>query len=98
MNDVNLFQKITDKLNINIVILRILSFFINTTIVCHTFCCIFYYVAYSENFAPSTWVYRLNVMNEPVGLNYLRSLYFAFTAYIAVGYGDVTAYSTSILK
>jgi hypothetical protein len=97
LNNVHFIQKITEKLNTRTVYIKIITFFTNTMIVCHTFGCIFYFIAKSYMFGPDTWIYRNNYMNDTIGLNYLRSLYYAITAYITIGYGDITAYAESII-
>ncbi len=62
-------------------------------IVCHCYACLFYYVSLIEGDDPNTWVVRGHLEDEELSIIYLKSLYFAFTTFITVGYGDITAYS-----
>ena len=74
-------------------ILKILGFILSTFIICHIFACIWYLIARIESFNPDTWVMRMGLLDEPNVNVYLQSLYFSFTVFLTVGYGDIYAFS-----
>lgn len=74
-------------------ILKILGFILSTFIICHIFACVWYLMARIESFSPDTWVMRMGLIDEPNINVYLQSLYFSFTVFLTVGYGDIFAFS-----
>ena len=55
----------------------------------HLFSCIFYYLARLNEFGPSTWVYKLDLLNKSKIELYYLSLYFILTTFTTVGYGNI---------
>lgn len=76
-------------------IIKIFVFIFKTFIICHFFACFWYLFAKINNFDPDTWVTRFGFLDLKKWNIYIKSLYFSFTAFITVGYGDITPYSHS---
>ena len=76
-------------------IIKIFVFIFKTFIICHFFACFWYLLANINNFDPDTWVSRFGFLDLKKGNIYIKSLYFSFTVFITVGYGDITPYSHS---
>lgn len=60
-------------------------------IIAHSTACVWYLIARIENFAYDTWVVRHGFIDENNGKKYLAGLYWAFTILTTVGFGDITA-------
>jgi hypothetical protein len=93
LNSKTFLNKLEKSIGINKNFLKLFSFFLTITIVCHIFGCMWYYLAKFEHFDPNTWIHRYDLLDEDIFLIYLKSLYFAFTSFITLGYGDITAFS-----
>ena len=74
-------------------ILKILGFILSTFIICHIFACFWYFIARMDSFNPDTWIMRMGLIDDSNFSVYLKSLYFAFTVFLTVGYGDIYAVS-----
>jgi hypothetical protein len=95
INEISFVEKIREMLRVNTGVVKVIFFFTNTVILCHIFACVWYFNAVCENFNPDTWVFRYDLLDEDIGLLYLKSLYFAYVVFITVGYGDITAFTNS---
>ena len=58
----------------------------------HFVACGFHYVGYSDiqNGRDDTWLNKQQIVEEPNGIRYLTSIYFAMITMVTVGYGDIT--------
>ena len=74
-------------------IIKVFVFIFKTFVICHLFACLWYFIAYYNNFEPSTWVARNGYVDTKNFKVYLKSLYFSFSVFITVGYGDITPYT-----
>lgn len=69
--------------------------FINITlkiiVIAHYMSCLFFYVGMEEIRAGREgWIIASDIIDEPLGVQYITSMYWAFTTMSAVGYGDIT--------
>jgi hypothetical protein len=95
INEIGFVEKTREMLRVNTGIVKVFFFFINTIILCHIFSCLWYFNAVCDNFGPDTWVFRYELLDEDIGMLYIRSLYYAYVVFITVGYGDITAFTNS---
>eukprot|EP00928_Gymnodinium_smaydae_P020870 TRINITY_DN18070_c0_g1_i1.p1 TRINITY_DN18070_c0_g1~~TRINITY_DN18070_c0_g1_i1.p1 ORF type:complete len:684 (+),score=120.00 TRINITY_DN18070_c0_g1_i1:135-2054(+) len=58
--------------------------------IAHIFACIWYALAAVHDDPETTWVARRGIMDEPPGVQWLTSLYFVFTVFTTVGFGDIS--------
>jgi hypothetical protein len=93
LNSKLFLQKIEMILGINESFVKLFTFFITVFIICHIYACLWYYTAKFGNFEPESWVHRYDLLDEEKINLYLKCIYFAFTSFVTVGYGDVCAYS-----
>jgi hypothetical protein len=54
-----------------------------------------YFTAKLDNFSPDTWIYRYELENEPKSRLYIVCLYWALTTLTTVGFGDISAGTSS---
>ena len=95
INEISIFESIREFLGINTGKMKVIFFFANSVILSHNFSSIFYYSAILDNFNPSTWVHRLDLLDTSLEEIYIKSLYFSFVVFITVGYGDIVPYTNS---
>lgn len=87
------FVKMQDFLSIKHSATR---FFISITsiiISVHISSCVWYYTAKIYEFSPDTWIVRYNYQDADVVTVYITCLYWSFTTFTTVGYGDISAYT-----
>ena len=72
--------------------LKLLLFFIESTIICHCFACIWYFSTQVDSM-DNTWTNRYNWVDDSIGIKYLKSLYFTYVVFITVGYGDIVPFT-----
>lgn len=65
-----------------------------TLIIIHIIACLWYASAKSNQFNEDTWVARFNIIDKPDTYKYLCSVYWAITTLTAVGYGDITPWTS----
>ena len=93
----DVFVKMQDFLSIKHSATR---FFISITsiiISVHISSCLWYFTAKIYEFSPDTWVMRYNYQDTDVVTVYITCLYWSFTTFSTVGYGDISA-ETSLEK
>ncbi len=70
--------------------LRIIKFFATVMLLIHWIACVWYLIAFMDDFPPNCWVVAMGIKNtDPVTL-YIRSLYWTIVTMTTVGYGDIT--------
>lgn len=95
LNSSSFLQKFESIFNLNSGFLKLFTFFITIAITSHIFSCVWYYMAKLDNFNPDTWVARNNWVDDDLASLYLKSLYFSFTSFLTIGYGDIVAFSNT---
>ena len=69
---------------------RISKLFIFVLLLTHWLACIWFAIAYIDNFPQDSWVVRSEIENASPAKQYILSLYWAFTTMTTIGYGDIT--------
>lgn len=71
-----------------------LAKFLAVIIICiHLAACIWHWTAVLDDFGPNTWVFKSNLLDDPIYRRYIISLYWAMTTLSTIGYGDIHPYS-----
>ncbi len=86
---------ILDKFKLDSNIERFIIFIFVFLILNHLAACIWYILAKFDDFGPDCWVTRLGYIDETQGNLYVLSFYWTLTTVTTVGYGDISAGTTS---
>lgn len=63
---------------------------IEIIVIAHYMCCLFYFVGMEEHRAGKAgWIVAEDLLDKPFRLQYITSMYWAFTTMSSVGFGDV---------
>ena len=76
--------------------MRVLTFLLTVEVCVHIMGCFWYYSAKVYSFAPNTWVYENQLLDETNWMLYLISIYWAVSTISTVGFGDIHAYNERI--
>jgi hypothetical protein len=95
LNSNAFLQKFESIFNLNSGFLKLFTFFITITITCHIFSCVWYYMAKLDDFSPDTWVARNSWLDDDLSSLYIKCLYFSFTSFLTIGYGDIRAFTNT---
>lgn len=85
-----IFNRWESYSHINPGYVRITKLFITVIILTHWIACIWFFLAFIDNFPPDSWVVALEIENASVIRQYIYSLYWAVTTMTTIGYGDIT--------
>ncbi len=69
---------------------RIIKLFIFVLLLTHCLACIWFAIAYIDNFPKDSWVVRSEIEKASPIKQYILSLYWAVTTMATIGYGDIT--------
>jgi len=84
-----------EKLKLKANLERLFYFLLVFLVLTHFSACIWYFIAKLDNFNPDTWVKRLGYSDHSYFDLYIISIYWFLTTVTTVGYGDVSAFTTS---
>ena len=87
------FEQIRDYLNFKHSSMKLLTSSAIVITCIHISGCFWYYIARINDFDETTWVYRLNYLDDTTDSKYLTCLYWAITTMTTVGYGDIHAFN-----
>ena len=74
-------------------LIRIIKFLGMLTLSVHLAACIWHWIAKSQDYDPSTWVYNTGNLDTALYRKYIISLYWALVTLATIGYGDIRPYS-----
>lgn len=89
-----LIEKIQDFFRLKQSGVRLLTSCFTIMISVHITSCFWYYLAKIEGLSPETWVGVAGLTDADATTLYITSIYWAFTTFSTVGYGDITANTT----
>jgi hypothetical protein len=84
-----------EKLQLKANLERLLYFLLGFLVLTHISACIWYFIAKLDNFGPETWVSRLGYLDQSYFDLYIIAIYWTLTTVTTVGYGDVSANTTT---
>jgi hypothetical protein len=84
-----------DKFKIDNNIERFILFIFLFLILTHLSACIWFLIAKMDDFSPDCWVTRLGMIDEDSYDLYIHSFYWTLTTVTTVGYGDISAGTTT---
>jgi hypothetical protein len=70
--------------------LRIIKFLLTVLLLTHWIACLWFLIAFMDNFPKDSWVVVTGIKDAPIAKQYIVSLYWAFTTMTTIGYGDIT--------
>ena len=82
-------RKLFKNMNLNIGIFRMLRVLLNVLFLTHLVACFWFFLAKLNDFDPTTWVYKANLVDSDSITQYTASYYWAFQTLTTVGYGDL---------
>lgn len=79
----------------NSALTRILFFVLGLILFVHISACIWFYISITDDSSQLTWIYKFRINDMDDFDVYIASIYFVFTTFTTVGYGDITPVSNS---
>jgi len=76
-------------------IVKLIYFFFNSILLCYTFACLWHFSAI-VNYSNENWIGRSRFLDDSKWTIFLKSIYFGYTVFITIGYGDIVPYTTSL--
>jgi len=73
----------------NTAALRIARLVVVIIVVLHVLACIWYLIAFAQEFPEDSWPVRYGVVAEGIGMTYLLSIYWVVTTATTIGFGDI---------
>ena len=74
---------------------RVFVFVLGVALFVHILGCIWYFISISDDSSQLTWIDRLRINDKDHFDVYIASIYFVFSTFTTVGYGDITPVSNS---
>lgn len=71
--------------------MRIVKFFAVVMLLIHWIACLWFLLAFIDNFPEDSWVALMGIAEADPTSQYIRALYWSITTMTTVGYGDITA-------
>lgn len=87
-SDINEYLSMVLKLNISII--KIMHFLVEYVFINHLFACIWYFTYQVDDRKEFTWIFITNSTDYEILKKYFQSIYFSFTIFHTVGYGDIS--------
>lgn len=94
-NRYGIMMKMQDILTIRHSVMRLITTLFTIIICVHIAACMWYFVARLEDFNQDTWVFRGGYLDSDILTLYISGLYWAFTTFATIGYGDIYAVTNS---
>lgn len=85
-----IFHRWESYSHINPGYVRITKLFITVIILTHWIACIWFFLAFIDDFPSDSWVVVLGIEDTSVTRQYIYSLYWTVTTMTTIGYGDIT--------
>jgi hyperpolarization activated cyclic nucleotide-gated potassium channel 1 len=57
--------------------------------------CIWFYISSTDDLGQDSWIIKFSILDKPEGEVYITCIYFVFTTFTTVGYGDIVPTSIS---
>ena len=86
-----LFHRIMIFFKLNNAAVRLTTFFFTVLLCVHLIGCLWILVANLNDYSPSTWVYRVGLIDASNAEIYTAAIYWAIQTLLTVGYGDIPA-------
>lgn len=90
-SDTLVSRLVTKMLKSDQFVISTIPLYILVIFVAHVFCCVWYYIADSDD--PITWIDYYGYREEALFDRYVASLYFVYTTLTTTGYGDILPHS-----
>jgi hypothetical protein len=79
-------------------VLQVVVFLLLVGFMLHIAACVWIFIVQVDNYDPDSWIVRKNLRDATNEFVYSVSYYWALTTLTTVGYGDVTAYTSTEMK
>ena len=87
----DLIMKIQDLVTIRHAVIKMLFTFSTILLCVHIVGCMWCFIAKAESYRPESWIRNAGLIDANDDTLYLTGIYWAFTTFSSVGYGDISA-------